>query len=347
MKLGQLFLFLGLFLVPARAQDSSLSIQVPSIVLRGVPFTVTVTGRQAGAVRLSVDGVLLGHGTIDQGDDLIVIHDVLAPLIGNHFLEVQTSTGRGRASFFAVPGAVSILPPLMAITLALITKQVILSLFCGVWLGAVFTMGGYNPLIGFLRTIDSYLIRAITDPDHMAIVLFTMTLGGMVGIISRSGGTQGIVVALARYAHNRRQGQLATWLMGLLIFFDDYSNSLLVGNTMRPFTDKLKISREKLSYMVNTVQDLIIKDRVQLNLVEVDVLPYLNEVCDSLVRMPALADGIELILEEGDAARAWLDPARVEWVITDLVKNAAESFSMEGPASPKRKSVTLSSHKFA
>ena len=252
MKLGQLFLFLGLFLVPARAQDSSLSIQVPSIVLRGVPFTVTVTGRQSGPVSLSVDGVLLAHGTIDQGDDSIVIHDVLAPLIGNHSLEVQTSTGTGRAGFFAVPGAVSILPPLMAITLALITKQVILSLFCGVWLGAVFTMGGYNPLIGFLRTIDSYLIRAITDPDHMAIVLFTMTLGGMVGIISRSGGTRGIVVALARYAHNRRQGQLATWLMGLLIFFDDYSNSLLVGNTMRPFTDKLKISREKLSYMVDS-----------------------------------------------------------------------------------------------
>ncbi|MCK4577256.1 MAG: Na+/H+ antiporter NhaC family protein, partial [Candidatus Marinimicrobia bacterium] len=108
------------------------------------------------------------------------------------------------------------------------------------------------PFFGFLRTIDSYLIRAVTDPDHMKIVLFTMTLGGMVGIISRSGGTHGIVVALAKYASDRRKGQLATWLMGLLIFFDDYSNSLLVGNTMRPFTDKLKISREKLSYLVDS-----------------------------------------------------------------------------------------------
>ncbi|UCH11712.1 MAG: Na+/H+ antiporter NhaC family protein [Fidelibacterota bacterium] len=140
----------------------------------------------------------------------------------------------------------------MAIALALITKQVLLSLFCGIWLGAVFTLGAYNPFAGFLRTVDTYLIRAITDPDHMSIVLFTMTLGGMVGIVSRSGGTHGIVQALARRAHNRRTGQLGTWLMGMLIFFDDYSNTLLVGNTMRPFTDKLRISREKLSYLVDS-----------------------------------------------------------------------------------------------
>jgi Na+/H+ antiporter NhaC len=140
----------------------------------------------------------------------------------------------------------------MAIALALITKQVLLSLFCGIWLGAVFTLGVYNPFTGFLRTVDTYLIRAITDPDHMSIVLFTMTLGGMVGIVSRSGGTHGIVQAMARRAQNRRTGQLATWLMGMLIFFDDYSNTLLVGNTMRPFTDKLRISREKLSYLVDS-----------------------------------------------------------------------------------------------
>ncbi len=252
MKLGQLFLYLALFLVPARAQDSSLSIQIPSIVLRGVPFTVTITGQPVDSVRLEVGGVRLAHGLIEQEDGSTVIHDVVAPMIGRHSLLVLTPGPAGSVEFFALPGAISILPPLMAIALALITKQVILSLFCGVWLGAVFALGGYNPLIGFLRTIDSYLIRAITDPDHMKIVLFTMTLGGMVGIISRSGGTRGIVVALARYARNRRMGQLATWLMGLLIFFDDYSNSLLVGNTMRPFTDKLKISREKLSYLVDS-----------------------------------------------------------------------------------------------
>jgi len=79
-----------------------------------------------------------------------------------------------------------------------------------------------------------------------------MTLGGMVGIVSRSGGTHGIVQAMVRYARNRRRGQLATWLMGMLIFFDDYSNTLLVGNTMRPFTDRLRISREKLSYLVDS-----------------------------------------------------------------------------------------------
>ena len=74
----------------------------------------------------------------------------------------------------------------------------------------------------------------------------------MVGVISKSGGTQGIVEKLSKYANSPRGGQLATWAMGILIFFDDYANSLIVGNTMRPFTDKLKISREKLSYIVDS-----------------------------------------------------------------------------------------------
>ena len=71
-----------------------------------------------------------------------------------------------------------------------------------------------------------------------------MLIGGMVGIITRNGGMQGIVNRIARLATDPRSGQLATWFLGIAIFFDDYSNTLLVGNTMRPVTDKLKISRE-------------------------------------------------------------------------------------------------------
>ncbi|MEE9464092.1 MAG: Na+/H+ antiporter NhaC family protein [Candidatus Neomarinimicrobiota bacterium] len=252
MKFIQLFIYLALAIVPARAADTTFTVQAPAVILRGIPFDITVSAESADTVWLTVAGNELAYGSIERDDGTMTIQDVVAPMTGNQTLEVRTATGSGSTALFAVPAIVAILPPLMAIALALITKQVVLSLFCGVWLGAVFTMGGYNPLIAFLRTVDSYLIRAITDPDHMHIVLFTMTLGGMVGIISRSGGTRGIVVALAKFASDRRKGQLATWLMGLLIFFDDYSNSLLVGNTMRPFTDKLKISREKLSYLVDS-----------------------------------------------------------------------------------------------
>jgi Na+/H+ antiporter NhaC len=86
----------------------------------------------------------------------------------------------------------------------------------------------------------------------MRIIVFSMTLGGMVGLITRSGGAAGLIKSLSRLAVSRRMGQVSTWLMGLLIFFDDYSNTLMVGNTMRPFTDKLKISREKLSFIVDS-----------------------------------------------------------------------------------------------
>ena len=230
----------------------SLTVQAPSIVLKGVPFVITLTDTAIDTAGVYLAGAPLQHGPVDRDDSQTLIPDVVISISGRHQLEVITSKGAGIVEVKVLPAWVSILPPLMAIALALITKQVVLSLFCGVWLGAVLTLGRYNPLIGFLRTADSYLVRALTDHDHMSIVLFTMTLGGMVGIISRSGGTQGIVRALARYARNRRKGQLATWLMGMLIFFDDYSNTLLVGNTMRPFTDKLKISREKLAYLVDS-----------------------------------------------------------------------------------------------
>ncbi|MFC1482157.1 hypothetical protein ACFL6E_07945, partial [Candidatus Neomarinimicrobiota bacterium] len=132
-------------------------------------------------------------------DDGINLTDVVVDDLGDLELVLSSPEGKASVKVFAIPGFTSILPPLIAIVLAFLTKQVLLSLFCGVWLGAIFTLGGYNPFFGFLRTADYYLLEAITDKDHMSIVLFTMTLGGMVGVVSRMGGTRGIVNALAQY----------------------------------------------------------------------------------------------------------------------------------------------------
>ncbi len=251
-KSKPIFIVAALFAGSLFANESQFSIDAPSVILNGVPFDLTVTGESAEGLLISANGVALKHGDIVVEDGVITVDDVEMRGLGNMEIQVATDAGTGTTTVYGLPGFASILPPLVAIAMALITKQVVLSLFFGVWLGAMMTMGFYNPFLGFLRTIDTYLLRALSDPDHMSIVLFTMTLGGMVGIVSRTGGTQGIVVALAKYAKSRRSGALATWAMGLLIFFDDYSNSLLVGNTMRPFTDKLRISREKLSYLVDS-----------------------------------------------------------------------------------------------
>ncbi|MCU0305371.1 MAG: Na+/H+ antiporter NhaC family protein [Thermoanaerobaculales bacterium] len=145
----------------------------------------------------------------------------------------------------------SLLPPLVAITLALAFREVVLSLFVGVWLGATLVAGG-NAATGFLRVIDSYARTALTDSDKISIIMFSMLLGGMVGVMSRSGGTHGVVRALEPFATTPRRAQVVAWLMGIAIFFDDYSNTLIVGNTMRPVTDSHRISREKLAYIVDS-----------------------------------------------------------------------------------------------
>ena len=148
------------------------------------------------------------------------------------------------------PGWLSLIPPLVAILLALLTREVILSLFAGVWMGAVF-LAGNNPVTGTGGALQ-FLVDALVDPDHMAIVMFSLLLGGMVGVMARSGGTQGIVEVLERLATNRTRGQFLTWASAVFIFFDDYANTLIRGNALRPMTDRLLISREKLAYIVDS-----------------------------------------------------------------------------------------------
>ncbi len=148
-------------------------------------------------------------------------------------------------------GWLSILPPLLAIILAWWSKEVLISLFVGILVGATI-LAGFNPLEGFMRTIDTYMVGSLADTWNAAILLFLITLSGMVGIITKSGATNAIAEFIAKKARTAKKAQVATWLMGILIFFDDYANSLIVGTTMRSITDKLKISREKLSYIVDS-----------------------------------------------------------------------------------------------
>jgi len=141
-------------------------------------------------------------------------------------------------------GWLSIVPPLLAIALALILRQVIPALLVGVWAGAIILNG--NPFIAFLRVGDTYLVDSLANKDHATIVMFSMILGGMIGVLSRSGATAALVDSVSSKITNRRNGQVASATMGLIVFFDDYANTLLVGNTMRPLTDKLRISRQNL-----------------------------------------------------------------------------------------------------
>lgn len=149
---------------------------------------------------------------------------------------------------------IAILPPVLTIAIALITKRVVPALFVGIWMGAwaINGFGLFGLWTGLLDTFQVFVANALSNPDHTAIVLFSMMVGGMVGIISRNGGMQGIVNHIVKWADSARHACLATASLGCAIFFDDYANTLVVGNTMRPVTDSMRVSRAKLAYIVDS-----------------------------------------------------------------------------------------------
>ncbi len=151
-----------------------------------------------------------------------------------------------------------VLPPLAAIGLAFLTRRVVAALFCGIWTGAalivlkdggslVSSVGG-----GFFRAADTWVIKGLNDPSHLLIVVFTSLIGGMTGILAASGSIHAFVALIARTAKNRIGAQLAAYTTGVLLFFDDYSSAIVTGSAFRPLTDRWRVSREKLSFIVDS-----------------------------------------------------------------------------------------------
>ncbi|MFK7984036.1 MAG: Na+/H+ antiporter NhaC family protein [Saprospiraceae bacterium] len=156
-----------------------------------------------------------------------------------------------------IPLWLSILPPLIAILFALLTKEVVISLFLGLWSGSFIASGLridsiYYSLQSLLKVVDYYMISALANTGNLSVIVFSLLIGGMVALITRNGGMSGIVNWLSNYAKSARSAQLTTWLLGMVIFFDGYANMFIIGNTMRAITDKFKVSREKLAYIVDS-----------------------------------------------------------------------------------------------
>ncbi|HKB87016.1 MAG TPA: Na+/H+ antiporter NhaC family protein [Ignavibacteriaceae bacterium] len=243
MKLILWFLILTAYCYPQK-------INAPSIVLEGINFSV-----KAGEIPDSVQNIRVTFSSGERTQNFLLkvkqgSIDTSLSLDHTGDFKITAEGFKAQASLRVLPGILSILPPLIAIILALIFRQVVVSLMLGVYLGAVFIYD-YNPLTGFLRLIDTYIINAIADPSHIQVIVFTLLFGGVIGLISKSGGTRGIANLVTGFAKTRRSSLIATWFSGILIFFDDYANSLVVGNLMRPVTDKMRISREKLSFFVD------------------------------------------------------------------------------------------------
>ncbi len=152
-------------------------------------------------------------------------------------------------------GVLTLLPPLVAIALAFITKETILSLFVGVFVGefmvCVNNLNIVESAVNAFLAIGNQVITCMADPWNAGIILQCLLIGGVIQLITKMGGAKALADALAKRANTPRKAQLISWFLGLCVFFDDYANSLIVGPIMRPVMDKLKVSREKLAFVVD------------------------------------------------------------------------------------------------
>ncbi|PSQ87745.1 MAG: sodium:proton antiporter [Bacteroidetes bacterium QH_2_63_10] len=258
-----LFIGTGLFvlMMPTALGQEQSRIDVPDPVLTGIEFSVTVPGDSSLAatgpprVRVGNQTFPLSYNAEEEQWSTPDSAEAVTSTGGSVAVQVVANDAVLReASTRSIPGWLSVLPPLLAIGMALVYRRVVPALFFGVWVGAVIAIS-FSPwgvFKGLLDTFEVYVLNAMATSSHVAIILFSLMIGGMVGIISKNGGTLGIVERLTGWASDSKRGQVVTGVLGVSIFFDDYANTLIVGNTMRPVTDRLRISREKLAYIVDS-----------------------------------------------------------------------------------------------
>jgi Na+/H+ antiporter NhaC len=249
-----LFIFL-LFGISTNAMVQPI-VDAPKVVLTDIPFEITVTSASSQDFcnySLELNDAIYTPENCSDSDQITFSNLVLSKKAA--YTARLSLNGQVLSSnkIEAVWGWVSILPPVASIIIALLFRSVIPALFFGIWIGS-FAILGFNFRVvwqSFLDVIATYVKSALANADHAAIIIFSLMIGGLVGIISKNGGMYGVVNSLLRFTTNPKRGQVITATMGLAIFFDDYANTLVVGNTMRKITDKLKISRAKLAFLVD------------------------------------------------------------------------------------------------
>lgn len=152
-------------------------------------------------------------------------------------------------------GILTIIPPLVAIILAFITKNVVISLFVGTIAGCFMLQlvdNAFLPsILGSFLDFIQRVLNSLADPWNAGIILQVLAIGGVINLVAKMGGARAIAEALAKRAKTPRSAQMVTWFLGVLVFFDDYANSLIVGPIMKPVADKLRISRERLAFIID------------------------------------------------------------------------------------------------
>ncbi len=164
--------------------------------------------------------------------------------------EVDTATSN--ANHY---GLLTLIPPVIAIVLAFLTKNVIISLFIGTLSGTFLVQlvdnSFLNAIVQSFLDFVSRILNSLADPWNAGIILQVLVIGGVIHLVAKMGGAKAVAEALARKAKTAKSTQVVTLLLGLAVFFDDYANSLIVGPIMKPVADKMKISRERLAFIID------------------------------------------------------------------------------------------------
>jgi len=151
-----------------------------------------------------------------------------------------------------MPAWLSLIPPIATLIASVTIRQTVLSMLFGIWTGALLLAGG-NPATAVLRTFDVYVLQALADPEHAGVLLFTTILGGTIGLVQKSGGALGLANLVKGFFTTRRRGALSTVALGSLVFFDDYSSILIVGNSLRPLLSAVRLSAAKFAYIAHVL----------------------------------------------------------------------------------------------
>ena len=169
----------------------------------------------------------------------------------------------GTERFYNTPWA--LLPPVIAITLALVTKEVYSSLFVGILAGGLlYSNFSFEGTI--LHVFNDGIVSVLSDSYNVGILVFLVILGVMVCLMNKAGGSAAFGRWAAKNIKSRAGAQLATIALGILIFIDDYFNCLTVGTVMKPVTDSYKISRAKLAYIISPMHEEITRRLLEMDL---------------------------------------------------------------------------------
>ena len=178
----------------------------------------------------------------------------LIPVICGYFGSMPE--GGDAEAFAALYGVWTLIPPLLALLLAFLTRNVILSLFLGVlsgaWMIALVSGDLLGSISGAFFSSTDYFVGTLADRWDAGIIMQVLVIGALIALITRMGGMRAIADLVVKVAKGPRSAQITMWISSWVIFFDDYANALIIGPIMRPLCDKYRISREKLAYIVDS-----------------------------------------------------------------------------------------------